>query len=158
MSDTDPTEEAPIRVGEIVAWRSWYVLRAARGEPYLRSISVKNKIWMPGEPMYGKIHSWGYWSKLQGIYAFETELWGKTFAERISMEYPLIFGRVDLWGRIAVHDRGFRATLAYPLEFLAYVPMSKVHYRTFDQSHSVLEELTKRYIDNAPQERTVEPL
>lgn len=49
-----------------------------------------------------------------GIYAVLDEHRLTEWLARIGPQGPLVIGTVSLWGRVAVHDHGYRAQFAYP--------------------------------------------
>lgn len=127
-----------IRVGEIEAWRTWWV-----EEGFLRSM-VTRTWWMPEKTLEGPnmdammdpsgvssasfgftwygipagIHAWkGFGHAL--TYAIEAKSWQDYGG--LGMNYPedrqIVVGRVHLWGDIVEHADGYRAQFARPISF-----------------------------------------
>lgn len=91
--------------GEISAWRAWRV-QGLR----LRSL-YQPEIWEPGVPMVGD-------PETKGVHAFKTAY--ETFREvrdaevysRWNTVEQIAIGKVDLWGAVIEHERGYRAEFA----------------------------------------------
>lgn len=107
--DAQPAgEESPgIEVGEITAWRIWRLDRD--GIVYSPIINVP---WWPGEVMRATPHA----SADDGIYASKTrpEI---TWPPSARASWPLVVGRVSLWGTVIEHEKGYRAENARILAF-----------------------------------------
>ena len=104
-----------IVTGELIGHRLWYWdLRLDQ----LRSITM-NCTWKPHEPMTGDISlPLPLYGTRAGVFSFQNQqaLESKMiqphrpwFTER---PWPVLVGTVWLWGRIAVHENGYRASFA----------------------------------------------
>jgi hypothetical protein len=134
---------APDGVQPIVGWRMWilernkswwprYVQvreRYLRPDEWLRSLN--GNVWVPGErmeavcvsPGLGRIHKRHQAPDSTcncGVYAFQSIdqrlLASSVLPPRDSLREPVV-GEVSLWGRIVVHQDGYRAQFAYPKRF-----------------------------------------
>ncbi|HXJ66864.1 MAG TPA: hypothetical protein VNN79_24165 [Actinomycetota bacterium] len=95
-------ESAGVRLGEITAWRLWWV--DGHGHR-LRSV-VRDEPWLPGVPMTGDPKP----DNRAGVYAFREP--ADAYCELSITETPLVLGTVKLWGRYVEHERGYRAEFA----------------------------------------------
>lgn len=114
-----------VAVGELVGWRTWYARglspsRTVAQRPWLDSIFVNHR-WHPTVTVQGNID--GFFSTWldgipTGIYAYNSvdpilEIMREhIFKDEVPMS--LVCGQVWLWGRVAIHERGYRASFAYP--------------------------------------------
>lgn len=152
MSEEARDQQEEIVLGELTAWRCWFVCRTPDGTPFLRSISMTSKTWMPNEPMRGDIHKHGNYATMQGVYSFNTLETALVFGNKMRMNYPLaVLGQVELWGRVAVHRIGYRASFMLPKSFdyvrndLASPPVMEDGDRS-----TVVQELRRRYLKPEP--------
>lgn len=104
-----PIENAGVRVGEVTGYRIWRV------DGYrLRSITMSDVIWYPGEPMIGEPDNYP-----RGVYAF-SELHGMyrelansyQVANQFGSVNGLVGGEVKMWGTVVEHRHGYRAEFA----------------------------------------------
>jgi hypothetical protein len=107
-SAVSPPEESPgIEIGEITAWRIWRL-----GKDGIVYSPIINVPWWPGEIMRSPPHG----GADDGIYASKTRpeiRWPPS--PRAS--WPLVVGRVSLWGTVIEHEKGYRAENARILAF-----------------------------------------
>jgi hypothetical protein len=122
--------EAPDFAEALEAWRVWHVV--SRKEGYRLGSVVKPTLWQPDEPLVARclrimlVPSWlrrrrgrEHGVPLErcecGIYAG----WLPTVAQYLDCAagapVALVLGQVSLWGTVIECERGFRASLAYPL-------------------------------------------
>ena len=97
-----PVEYGGIKVGEIEAWRIWYL----RNDGYLESI-VSSVVWLPGNPMTGDV-------TYDGVFSWKTSKDARAHGRRaLEMgSLPVIGGRIALWGEVIEHEHGYRAEYA----------------------------------------------
>jgi hypothetical protein len=115
----------------ILAWRAWLVTTrvdpsSSAGTLQPRIVSVfKGTIWEPYQALEAR-HETGTPCVAGapcrcGIYAFKDpehlrrEIWSVPMRSRVG--YSAIIGQVWLWGKLAEHERGWRAQFAYPAQF-----------------------------------------
>jgi hypothetical protein len=115
----------------LLGWRAWTVVETPIG-PELRSL-VYAHAWPPGEPIRQRCEPGGClaarWPNQPhscGIHAFKERtdamLYPSTWearrsgGDRSAAVYAI--GRVSLWGRVVEHERGYRATRAYPFDLI----------------------------------------
>jgi hypothetical protein len=96
-------------------------------------------IWPAGVPMKACCGS-GTGDLRHGIHAFASRGQAEEyFAEQSrGKTAPHVFGKVALWGRVVVHERGYRAQFAYPRTLL--VPRRYVNPRS-----DIVNELRRAY-------------
>jgi hypothetical protein len=116
---------APDGIEPIVGWRTWVVMpelmRRVEADDWLRSLH--RSVWVPGERMEAVCTSPGLRRIFKhgrapeegchcGVYAFQN------IDPLMSMLHVPLFepvlGEVSLWGKIIVHEDGYRARFAYP--------------------------------------------
>ena len=128
--------EVPDFAEALEAWRVWHVV--ARKEGYRLGSVVKPALWQPDEPLVARclritlVPSWLRRRRGRehavpvercecGIYAG----WLPTVAQYLDAvgggPVALVLGQVSLWGTVIECERGFRASLAYPLRIFAPV-------------------------------------
>ncbi len=89
-----------IIIGEIEAWRVW---KFTNDNKYLRSVYRSNR-WVPGVPMVGDP------SKTQsGVHAFKSRSDAIAYSSLIT---PCALGKVNLWGKVVEHRKGYCAEFA----------------------------------------------
>jgi hypothetical protein len=88
---------AGIRAGEIIGYRAWYVTR----DGLLQSMFAEHR-WQPGRAEEGDTEWWG-------IHAFKTSRQAFRSYHCYSIDGPVAFGTVALWGDVVEHEGGFRA-------------------------------------------------
>jgi hypothetical protein len=121
-----------IEVGQITAWRIWRL-----GKDGVVYSPIVNLPWWPGEVMRSCPHP----RSDDGIYASKVRpdlIWPPS--SRAS--WPLVIGRVLLWGTIFEHTKGYRAENARILSFDGIVSWS-----AFDADEA-LALLRATYFDN----------
>jgi hypothetical protein len=125
----------------IVAWRVW---RVATSKNLLQSVFM-NHLWLPGVPMTACCANMKAGMR-HGIHAFERddEDDAKERArmymadqQRTPKPVQFVLGEVSLWGRVILHQKGYRAAFAYPRRLL--VP------DTSERSANVARELRRLY-------------
>ncbi|HET8605796.1 MAG TPA: hypothetical protein VFL66_02080 [Gaiellaceae bacterium] len=120
--------EAPDYAAPLLGWRTWTLSR--KGDRVrLRSV-VKPTIWEPGRPCGAEClrprllrrfrrHSAPSFGCDCGIYAAELDIAALYLSDlRLGRpgEVRQVLGRVALWGEVVECERGYRASLAYPIE------------------------------------------
>lgn len=114
----------------LIGWRRWRLT----DEGHIRAISMSTE-WKPYEALTA-IHENGGWTVREGhedpcgctscgIYAHQTKahLRASTSMQASSRWLceellPCVVGRVALWGKVVIHERGYRAQYAYPLDIV----------------------------------------
>jgi hypothetical protein len=106
-----------MEVGEIKAWRIWRL-----GNEGVVYSPIINQPWWPGEVMRSSPHA----GSDDGIYALKTrpEL---RWPPSARASWPLVVGRVSLWGIVIEHDKGYRAENVRILSFDDIVSWSEFH-------------------------------
>ncbi len=137
-------ERAIITVGDsyvdaVVGYRTWWV-SLLEGRAFLSSVFIPSAKWLPGQDAVSRCCCRGDDQRLRripgackdtcGIYAFHdyahafaarmprsalTDLYGI----RVPQESVTVRGQVYLWGKVKVHERGYRAEFARPAAFYA---------------------------------------
>jgi hypothetical protein len=125
---------APDYCEPVVGWRSWRTVRR-KGEVYLTSIFHRTR-WPWGEPLAGACETWRLpWRRhdrhavpaddcVCGIYATTLNIactYAPLLPSRMREGYAVV-GTVALWGEVAEHSHGWRASLAYPTELYLVLP------------------------------------
>jgi hypothetical protein len=100
-------DTAAIEIGEITAWRIWRL-----GKDGIVYSPIINLPWRPGEVMRGSPHL----RADDGIYASKTRP-QMTWPPSARASWPLVVGRVSLWGTVIEHEKGYRAENARILAF-----------------------------------------
>jgi hypothetical protein len=134
---------APDGIEPVIGWRNWTVnihqirtRRLARSDLKLRSFN--GEAWFPQRPFQAACMSWNRRTSRShgdapqsscscGVYAFKEidsllPWWFLTAPGFLPFMGPLenpadsmaVFGEVSLWGKIIVHEEGYRAQYAYP--------------------------------------------
>jgi hypothetical protein len=83
-----------IRVGEIIAYRAWRVMRPGwlrSGDDCLHSVLMKDYVWHPGEPASGDTRTHGIYS-FRDVIRSRQDYWYSVGTE------PLLFGKIKIWG------------------------------------------------------------
>ena len=86
-----------IRAGEIIAYRAWRVIVPGlfRSGGRLHSVHMRDYVWHPDEPASGDVRT-------HGIYSFrEVTRSEEQYGYHASMEGPLVFGKIKIWGGAA---------------------------------------------------------
>lgn len=120
----------------ILGWRLWHV-RLHEGHYRLESFTWHHVSWPAGRRFEASCALHGHEAPVSGhecgIYAFRTRELVEELLRRytgVRQRYgplpaepppprlgrPLALGRVSLWGRILVRERGFKAQYAYPYD------------------------------------------
>ena len=121
-----------IEVGEITAWRIWRL-----GKDGMVYSPIVNMPWFPGEVVRALPHL----GAEDGIYASKTRPEMK-WPPSPRASWPLVVGRVLLWGIVIEHENGYRAENARIIGFDDIVSWS-----TFD-ADAALALLCARYFRN----------
>lgn len=124
----------------LVGWRLWHV-RPHADAFRLESFTWHHVGWPAGERLEATCAVHGEDAPAArhecGIYAFTTRELAEDLLRRytgVRQRYgpqaseappphrgrPIALGRVSLWGRVYVRDRGFRAQFAYPYDLVVY--------------------------------------
>jgi hypothetical protein len=124
-------------VEPILGWRLWHV-RLHEGEYRLESFTWHHVSWPAGRRLEASCALHGHEAPVSGhecgIYAFRARELAEELLRRytgIRQRYgpvpeeepppprlgrPVALGRVSLWGRVLVRERGYRAQYAYPYD------------------------------------------
>ena len=97
----------------IIGWRVWglstgtSIRSGSRTDQPLLLVSVyMNSVWQPGKIMLACCSEN---SVRHGIHAFKTSVDALAYINEARKPIRYVFGEVSLWGRVVVHDRGYRA-------------------------------------------------
>jgi hypothetical protein len=124
-SRTEPRLRSSVRLSTevIIGWRVWrlcsvreYPRRDRHSAVTLQS-TYMNTLWPPGQSATAccevkRLH--------HGIHAFATQAQAVEYMRAARKPHQYVFGEVSLWGRVVVHEHGYRAQCAYPKRI--YVP------------------------------------
>jgi hypothetical protein len=121
-----------IEVGEITAWRIWRL-----GKDGVVYSPIINMPWLPGEVMRASPHL----GAADGIYASKARP-EMRWPPSPRASWPLVVGRVSLWGTVIEHENGYRAENARIVGFDDIVSWS-----SFD-AEAALTSLCARYFQN----------
>jgi hypothetical protein len=94
-----------IRVGEIIAYRAWRVIKPGwfrSGDDRLHSVLIKHYVWHPDEPASGDVRTHGIYSLREVIRSKEEYFYSVGRA-------LLLFGKVKIWGEVIEHEWGYRS-------------------------------------------------
>jgi hypothetical protein len=91
-------------------------------------------VWPPGEIMAACC---GTHFLRHGLHAFLTRSQAQTYVGERRKPQRYVLGEVSLWGRVIVHEHGYRAAFAYPKRL--FVPM---HYQG---GRDIVNELRRSY-------------
>jgi hypothetical protein len=126
----------PVSHEVVMGWRLWHVRRQRDGHR-LESFTWHHVTWPAREPLVATCPVHGDEAPAGGhecgIYSFRTRELAQDLLRRytgVHQSYgpeptepapprrgrPIALGRVSLWGRILVRERGFRAQYAYPYD------------------------------------------
>jgi len=98
-----------IRAGEIIAYRAWRAIVPGllrSGDNRLHSVYMRDYVWHPDEPASGDVRT-------HGIYSFRDVVRSQEqYGSHASMEGPLLFGKVKIWGEVVEHETGYRPEFA----------------------------------------------
>src|SRR5438105_11494452 len=131
------------RTGYILAWRAFDV----EGKTRLYSLCGGQYRWSPKTPFRAECNCWPRSHRPDiapnpdgwcGIYALKSREDAQEYVEG-----GIIMAQVALWGRVIVHEYGYRAEFAYPQAL--YVPTHRrngrdriaKHYRTLAQAYAI---------------------
>jgi hypothetical protein len=111
-----PPKLAPVRKATetMVGWRVWRLAKAGVPEGPLMS-TFMTSIW-PGGVVMKACCAAETAGLRHGIHAFVSRGQAEEYFDEQSRgkTTPHVFGEVALWGRVVVHERGYRAQFAYP--------------------------------------------
>ena len=106
----------------IVGWRVWGLStpasanpRADASQPCILASTFMIDVWPPGKAMTACC---GANMLRHGIHAFATPAQALAYMGECRKPTRHVFGEVSLWGRVVIHERGFRAQWAYPKRIL----------------------------------------
>jgi hypothetical protein len=133
-----------IVVGEISAWRVW---RVRKSRDLLTSVYMSEKYWYPGGIMTGCPSFTS-----EGVYAWKTKK--EMFRYMGSTTGQIVVGKVDLWGQIVEHRRGYRAQYAKITEICAVFPRDDTYLKKLAKLYDVKVE--KPFLDEDYRECKVE--
>jgi hypothetical protein len=104
----------------IVAWRVWKVAADfGVGSVSLQSVFLTN-VWPAGAPMKACCAELPAGLR-HGVNAFSDKSRAEAYfkdQQRCGNPPRVVFGEVSLWGRVIVHESGYRAQFAYPRRIL----------------------------------------
>jgi len=119
LSDAPPKSAAVRQSTEtMVGWRVWRLTEASGAAGSLMS-TFMTSVWPAGAAMKACCGS-DTTGLRHGIHAFVSrELAEEYFdAQSRGRTTPHVYGEVSLWGRVIVHEHGYRAQFAYPRNLL----------------------------------------
>jgi hypothetical protein len=93
-----------------------------------------NSVWQPGAVMRACC---GANILRHGIHAFATSADAIEYMREGRKPIRHVFGEVSLWGRVVIHERGYRAECAYPRRI--FVP------KVYRGSRDIINELSRSY-------------
>lgn len=107
----------------IIGWRVWRLNYVGQypgkggGRPLTLQSTYMDTMWPPGQYARAccevkRLH--------HGIHAFATEAQAVGYMSAGNKPRQYVFGEVSLWGRVVIHEDGYRAECAYPKRI--YVP------------------------------------
>ncbi|MGD0474571.1 MAG: hypothetical protein ABSB70_15345 [Candidatus Velthaea sp.] len=102
----------------MIGWRVWRLAQPTEQHAPLLSTFMAS-VWPAGEPMKACCGS-GRTGLRHGIHAFTSRSQAETYFDEQSRGKmtPHVYGKVALWGRVIVHEHGYRAQFAYPQRLL----------------------------------------
>jgi hypothetical protein len=123
-------QSLPVDVGDepLIGWRCWHVLPH---EGLLRPIYKRGLVWKPRETLEAicpeEPHEvpaeqcrCGVWTVCHPMLLDEVG-WTKVAPQGVStLPGVIVVGEVSLWGKIIQHERGWRASCAYPRHLYAF--------------------------------------
>jgi hypothetical protein len=125
----------------VIGWRVWGLStrepahsRAGTAQPLILVSTFMNSVWQPGKVMTACC---GANILRHGIHAFTTSADAIAYMGEGRKPIRHVFGEVSLWGRIVIHERGYRAERAYPRRIL--VPS------VYRGSRDIVNELRRSY-------------
>lgn len=116
----EPVHQSVVKAGEIVAWRCWSAHDVEHEGNYALYSTYVSYMWKPGvnctynveevnsgfDPKPGP----GFYALIErkdALYIAECH-----FEGQLGIWYPMVLGRVQLWGDVIEHEIGFRASHA----------------------------------------------
>lgn len=125
----------------IVGWRVWGVTtldptsaRPSAAKTLILVSTFMDSVWQPGNVMTACC---GANTLRHGIHAFATLADALKYMDERKKPIRHVFGEVSLWGRIAIHENGYRAQCAYPRRI--FVP------KMYRGSRDIVNELRRSY-------------
>jgi hypothetical protein len=119
LSDAPPRSAAARQSTEtMVGWRVWRVAETgAAGGPLMSTFMTS--VWPAGAAMKACCGS-DTTGLRHGIHAFVNRALAEEYfhAQTRGRTTPHVYGEVALWGRVIVHEHGYRAQFAYPRNVL----------------------------------------
>jgi hypothetical protein len=114
---------APDYAEALIGWRVWCVVET-RGGVRLASV-IKDELWPLADELVARCHEDGAHEAPHeectcGIYAARDPAAVWTYLRGRDQPPTLrrVLGRVALWGRVVEHEHGWRASHAFPLDFV----------------------------------------
>jgi hypothetical protein len=102
----------------IVGWRVWGIstldptsARPAAAKTLILVSTFMDSVWHPGSVMTACC---GANTLRHGIHAFATSAEAMKYMAQGRKPMRQVFGEVSLWGRVVIHENGYRAQCAYP--------------------------------------------
>ena len=125
-----PEQALPLDVGDepLIGWRCWHVLPH---EGLLRPIYKRGLVWKPRQPLEAicpeEPHEvpadhckCGVWTVCHPMLLDEVGWTKAPPAGTAKLPGVIVVGEVSLWGKIIQHERGWRASCAYPRHLYAF--------------------------------------
>jgi hypothetical protein len=101
----------------VVGWRAWGVasqipsyLRSETSDPLVLTSTFMVNVWPPGRAMTACC---GTKFLRHGIHAFGRREHAEAYVGTGRQAW-YVYGEVSLWGRVVIHEHGYRAEFAYP--------------------------------------------
>jgi hypothetical protein len=129
LSDAPPKSAAVRQSAQtVIGWRVWRVTEIGTAGRSLMS-TFMTSVWPAGAVMKACCGSDATGLR-HGIHAFVNRELAQEYldAQSRARSTPHVFGGVALWGRVVVHEHGYRAQFAYPRHLL--VPRCYAGQRT----------------------------
>ena len=125
----------------IVGWRVWGIstldptsARPAAAKALILVSTFMDSVWQPGKAMTACC---GANTLRHGIHAFVTPAEAMLYMAEGRKPVRHVFGEVSLWGRVVIHQHGYRAQCAYPRRI--FVP------KIYRRSRDIVNELRRSY-------------
>jgi hypothetical protein len=116
IADARQHDQTRKRSEVVLGYRVWRVSSIdVEPAPVPRLVSLHlDRLWVPGEPMRGKIDL-DHPARMLGVHAY-AESGEEILGELRMMRHgcTLVVGTVSLWGRVIILQKGYRAEMAYP--------------------------------------------
>jgi hypothetical protein len=125
----------------VVGWRVWGLSSRHAGSggtdssaPLVLTSTFMIDVWQPGEIMAACC---GTHFLRHGVHAFLTREQAQSYVGEARKPQRYVVGEVSLWGRVIVHEHGYRAAFAYPKRL--FVPLA------YQGGRDIVNELRRSY-------------